>query len=160
MLRTGGDHVENHMLMKRMVRAALACLAVGYAALSASNAAAAFRYVSATGNDAGSCTAIASPCLTLQKAIDSAPRGADIRILSDTLAGGATILKSVTITGNGASLDGNLIIMGANSEVTIRGLKLNGTSAGGVSGILIRNAKSVSIDDCEISNFNRSGISC
>jgi hypothetical protein len=113
-------------------------------------------FVAANGNDTRPCTAIGAPCLTLQRAVNVTDAGGEVRVLSP-LVGGATIRKSLTISGDDVPIIGRIVISQPGITVTLRGLALNGRNAL-TNGILISNAAAVHIDNCTVQRFTQNGI--
>lgn len=125
----------------------------------AAQAADSIRYISTTGDNTNACT-VAAPCRTLQRGISFTPSGGEIRILdSGEYGNGATINKSLTISGNGNTvyLGGQLTVDKAGVMVALRGLVLNGQGAVAV-GISIETAAAVHIERCLIHGFAQAGI--
>jgi hypothetical protein len=135
---------------------ALAALAT--AACSAAAHAANIRYISAAGSNANACT-LAAPCRTLQRGINRTPAGGELRVLDSGFFGAAaTITKTMTIIGNGATISkGAITVDGAGAMVVLRGLVLNGWGAD-TTGISIARAAAVHIERCVIHGFTQHGI--
>src|SRR5690349_8385830 len=92
--------------MMQIVKSALVASTTAlYCAASPANAQSARTYVSGTGKDGNPCTA-ASPCKTLQTAINLTAAGGEVYVLNSANYGSAIINKSLTITseGNAAGL--------------------------------------------------------
>jgi len=120
-------------------------------ALTAAAHAQSARYVSSGGSDANACTRSA-PCLTLQRGVDATPTGGLLQVLDTGAYGSATIVRSITISGDGVSAGvGRITINATTIRVVLRGLLLNGTVGG--NGITISAATSVHIVRCEIERF-------
>jgi hypothetical protein len=113
-------------------------------------------FVSATGNDANNCLVQASPCKTLQKAINVTAANGEVRLLSRLISNGY-INKSITIDGAGNTLIGQIVINSASAVVTLRGLSLNGIRAF-ANGIRIDSAAEVHIEDCTVERYTNDGI--
>jgi hypothetical protein len=137
--------------------AACATLVFSAAAHAADNV----RYVSSTGDNANACT-LAAPCRTLQRGINKTPAGGELRVLNSGDYGTDSIVnRSMTISGNGHTiiLANPLTIRNANATVVLRGLVVNGSDASaGASGIHIKSAAAVHIEDCVIHGFPSHGI--
>jgi hypothetical protein len=120
----------------------------------------ALSYVSSTGNDANACT-LAAPCRTLQHAVTATKAGGEVRLI-DSAGYGASIGigKSITISGDGATVfAGQITINSATAVVTLRDLTLNGGGApGGSNGVTIQAAKTVHIERCSIHGFPHDGV--
>jgi hypothetical protein len=118
-------------------------------------------YVSSTGNDANACT-LAAPCRTLTHAIAVTTLGGEVRLI-DSAGYGASIAigKSITLSGNGATIfAGRITINGASAVVTLRDLTLNGGGTpSGSTGVTIQAAKAVHIEHCTIHGFPAQGVS-
>jgi len=137
----------------------LALAATAAIAGSAAQAADAIRYVSTTGRNANACT-LAAPCRTLQRAINLAPAGGEVRILDSGFYGNsATIRKSLTIAGNGFTvmLDVPIVVNDAGAVVTLRGLMLDGQGAV-TTGIRVDAAAAVHVERCVVQGFSGVGI--
>jgi hypothetical protein len=74
------------------------------------------RYVAETGRDANPCTQTA-PCKTLQRGIDVTPDGGELRVLSSGTYGGATIGKSLTVSGDEPTLVIDQIMINATNAI-------------------------------------------
>jgi hypothetical protein len=115
-------------------------------------------YVSGTGNDSNPCTQ-ASPCRTLQAALNlTQPRG-EIQSLDSADYGYLTINQAVTLLGAhgatgvlAANVSGITINAGANDIVTLKGLEVDGGGSG-VNGILFNSGAALSVQDSEIRGF-------
>jgi hypothetical protein len=110
-------------------------------------------YVSSTGNDANACT-FAAPCRTLQRAISATKTGGEVRVIDSAGYGAAIAIgKSITISGDGATIfAGKITINSASAVVTLRGLLLNGGGTLDI-GVNIQAAKAVHIERCTIYGF-------
>ena len=136
----------------------LAILAAALGLLSLANPAAAqyLTFVSATGNDANNCLVQASPCKTLQRAINVTTARGEVRLLSRLVSSGY-INKSITIDGAGNTIVGAITINSASAVVILRGLGLNGVG-GYPNGINIISAAAVHIEDTKVERYTDSGI--
>jgi nitrous oxidase accessory protein NosD len=117
-------------------------------------------YVSSAGNDANACT-LAAPCRTLTHAIAATTHGGEVRVIDSAGYGAAiTIGKSITVSGDGATIfAGAITINNASAVVTLRGLVLNGGGAAASSkGVTIAAAETVHIERCTIHGFPQHGI--
>jgi hypothetical protein len=129
-------------------------------ALTVSAQAGRLSYVGSTGSDANACT-LAAPCRTLTHAIAATTNGGEVRLI-DSAGYGASIAigKSITVSGDGATVfAGPITIDGANAVVTLRGLVLNGGGTpAGSSGVTIAAATTVHIERCTIHGFPQLGV--
>jgi hypothetical protein len=133
-------------------------------------------WVSHNGSDASifnttPCTAPV-PCGSFPAAIFSTNPGGEVNCLDNGdygNNGGATGTQTTTIdrsliidcgaqggTVNVSGAINGIIINGANIAVKLRGLTINGNGSSG-TGILIQNARSVTIENCVIQGFNGTG---
>ncbi|HVR38995.1 MAG TPA: hypothetical protein VMU84_07850, partial [Thermoanaerobaculia bacterium] len=111
--------------MKRIVVAAL----VAFLAVPLAHAQIARVFLSGTGSDASDCTNAATPCRSLQGAIDQAPPGAEVIVMASGGYGGATITKSISVnaaSGVVAFVARTITINAPGSTVVLRGLTMNG----------------------------------
>jgi hypothetical protein len=117
------------------------------------------RYISINGNDANACTRTA-PCRTLARGVAAAPIRGEVRLLnSGSFGAGVTIGKSLTVSGDGATLmlTGPVTVTNSGPKVVFRGLLFNGFGTT-TFGVRINNAASVHIVDCEFERFTDDGI--
>jgi hypothetical protein len=148
--------------MNALLSGARVALAFFSIVLSIPAQAQAVRFVSTSGSDANSCT-LAAPCRTIQRGVDETPGRGELRILDSGAYGGAVVIaKSMTISGDGATviLSGSpAITINRASAIVLRDFLLNGRGAGTAGdGIVVTNATAVHIVDCEIERFTGSGI--
>ena len=138
-------------------------------ASAAAHAQASRTWVSGVGDDVNACSRTA-PCKTFAGAIQKTANGGEIDALDPGGFGSVIISKSITIDGNGvlagvlASANSTGIIINTTqvkerekAVVRLRGLSINGVGTGR-NGIDIREAGSVSIEDCVIDGFKENGI--
>jgi hypothetical protein len=126
--------------------------------LNAAPASAQFlSFVSATGNDTNSCFVQASPCKTLQRAINQTSAGGEIQLLSTLPAQLVTVAKSLTIDGGDNTMIGTITINSASAIVRLRRLSLTGRHAV-ATGINIINAAAVHIEECSVERYTNIGI--
>ena len=137
-------------------------------ASAAAHAQATRTWVSGVGDDSNPCSRTA-PCKTFVGAISKTATGGEISVLDPGGFGSVRITKSITIDGTGvlagvlaAATTGVTIDINQekdlqNSAVRLRGLSINGVRTG-LHGIDIKQAGSVSIEDCVIDGFKSQGI--
>lgn len=119
-------------------------------------------WVSGVGDDANPCSRTA-PCKTFAGAISKTAPNGYIDVLDPGGFGAVTITKSITIDGGGfeaGALVTNtnaIVISGAGINVTLRGLDIQG-SGGGLVGINVISAGSVSVVNCNIVDFTGNAI--
>ena len=141
---------------------ALVSAAVVFGA-SAASAQATRTWVSGVGDDMNPCSRTA-PCKTFAGAISKTAAGGEISVLDPGGFGAVTIVKSITINGDGslggilASLTNGIIInAGVNDKIVLRNLAING-AGNGLSGIRYLAGKHVTVENCSISGFTGRGI--
>jgi hypothetical protein len=121
--------------------------------------------VSGVGDDANPCSRTA-PCKTFAGAISKTAAGGEISVLDPGGYGALNITKSITLNGAGThasilfSGTNGIIVNGADIIVNINDISLNGgtPTSPGLNGIRIIQAASVSVNNCDIFNFNNNGI--
>lgn len=129
---------------------------------SAAHAQATRTWVSGVGDDANPCSRTA-PCKTFAGAISKTAANGEINALDPGGFGGVTITKSITISSEsfeaGVLVSGTsgITINGAGIVVNLRGLDIEGLG-GGLNGIRILSAATVSVENCTINNFTQKGI--
>jgi hypothetical protein len=140
-----------------LVGAALAALAVGYAAPASAQATR--TWVSGVGDDVNPCSRTA-PCKTFAGAISKTAAGGEINCLDPGGFGAVTIIKSMTIacpyTEGGALAGGNGVVfnMPATTDVGfIRGLDIFGVNPP-TNGVRFVNNGILHIEDTVIRRFN------
>src|SRR5262245_52567026 len=142
--------------------AVLALALAGPLAAPSAQAQPARVFVGAQGSDANPCT-FALPCRTFQHAHDTVTAGGEIDVLDPAGYGAVTISKSISIQGHGFSgitaTSGNAISIsaGANDEINLRGLIIEGAGAG-AQGIEFTSGKALTVEDCVIRNLTSFGI--
>src|SRR3954454_4966706 len=149
---------------RRLVRFVPALALLALAVPSSAFGQATRTWVSGVGDDANPCSRTA-PCKTFAGAISKTANGGEINCLDPGGFGGVTIGKSLTIkchyTEGGvlvAQTNAIVINAAATDKVTLKGLDIFGTGAGGVApvslnGIKIFSAARVNIVDSEIYRF-------
>jgi hypothetical protein len=150
--------------MKQILKSALVALSTALCcAASPAKAQSSRTYVSGTGKDGNPCTA-ASPCKTLQTAINLTAAGGEVYVLNSANYGSATINKSLTITseGNATGLlatSGAAITIsaGATDVISLRGLDIDGGGIASV-GVQFTSGQSLNIQKTSVRNFANSGI--
>jgi len=119
-------------------------------------------FLSGTGSDAGDCSNAATPCRSLQYAIDQGAAGAEVVIVSSGGYGGATITKSITVnapTGVIAFVGRMITVTIASTDtVTLRGLSMNGAVFGDTDGIAFTAGGTLNIENTVISSFANDGV--
>ena len=119
-------------------------------------------FLSGTGNDAGDCSNAATPCRSLQGAIDQAAAGAEVVVVSSGGYGGATITKSITVnapTGVIAFVGRTITVTIAGTDVvTLRGLSMNGAVFGDNYGINFTSGGTLNIENTVIASFVSTGV--
>src|SRR5438094_10284280 len=124
--------------------------------------AAARVFLSGTGSDSGDCSNAATPCRSLQYAIDQAAPGAEVVVVSSGGYGGATITKSITVnapSGVIAFVGRTITVNIASTDtVTLRGLSMNGAVFGDNDGIFFTAGGTLNIENTVIASFASNGI--
>lgn len=142
---------------------------------AAADAAATRTWVSGVGDDINPCSRTA-PCKTLAGAISkTAPRG-EINAMDPGSFGTVTITKAITIdlsdaygnVLNTVGTNGIVVDAGPDDDVVLRGIHVNGTSgefgspacpvATGVNGIVLRQARSLVVQDSTIQQQTTAGL--
>jgi parallel beta-helix repeat protein len=136
-------------------------LAVGWKA-----AVAATLFVSPSGSNSNNCLSQASPCLTIQAAVNKSANGDTINVAAGTYAEEVLIVKreDLNITATpGAQLilpatpEGVFVNISRSHGINLRGLRITGDVDGDELGILITES-TVSIIGCTIENLGGGGI--
>src|SRR5262249_46380056 len=116
----------------------------------------------ATGNDANNCDR-PTPCRTFQHAHDTTLANGEITVLDPGGYGAVTISKTVSIIADSVGEAGVLGSGGATAitvsaastdAVNLRGLTIKGIGFGGGNGIVVNDAKSVTVENCAIRNLS------
>src|SRR5438105_11986489 len=118
-----------------MKRAMIFCLLVATSA----SAQVARVFLAGTGDDAGDCTNQATPCRSLQGAVNQCPVNGEIIILDNGGYGGASITKSLTVNASAgivAFIARTVTVnIASTDKVVLRGLSMNGVVFGDGDGI-------------------------
>ena len=141
-----------------MKRAILFCLLVATSA----SAQVARVFLAGTGNDAGDCTNQATPCRSLQGAVDQCPVNGEIIILDNGGYGGATITKSLTVNASSGIVAfialTITVSIASTDKVVLRGLSMNGVVFGDGSGIMFSDGGTLVVENSVIAGFVDLGI--
>jgi hypothetical protein len=122
-------------------------------------------WVSGVGNDANPCSRTA-PCKTFAGAISKTATGGEISALDPGGFGAVTIIKGITINGDGtlagilaASTNGVIVNAPAGSDVILRNLSINGVAGSptpGINGIRFIGGGSLTLQNVNIYGFIQS----
>lgn len=119
-------------------------------------AAAAIRSVAPSGNDTGDC--IASPCHTIQYAVNQATAGDTVMVATGTYAESVTVMKPLSLVGSAATIDatghdnGVLITGPASAGTVLRGFTIENAL---LEGVLAFHTTLLTIADNSILNNNK-----
>jgi len=120
-------------------------------------------WVSGVGDDANPCSRTA-PCKTFAGAISKTAAQGEINCLDPGGFGAVTITKAITISCDGVTagvlaslVNGIIVNAGANDQVTLRGLDINGFG-NGLNGIRFLAGKALLVENCQIYGFTTRGI--
>jgi hypothetical protein len=154
-----------------MRRLGLFTLAIGlllpFLASAPAHAQATRTWVSGVGDDVNPCSRTA-PCKTFAGAISKTLAGGEINCLDPGGFGALTITKSITL--NCSATLGSQVVQGSNGivisaaatdKVVLRNIQMQGlagTGNGGLNGLKILTAASVSVENCVIQGFTQAGI--
>ncbi|PYQ36220.1 MAG: hypothetical protein DMF57_00865 [Acidobacteria bacterium] len=116
-------------------------------------------FLSGTGNDTNDCTNAATPCRSLQGAVNQCPVNGEIMIMTSGGYGTVTISKSLTINAPAGVVAFNArtitVAIAAGDKVVIRGLSMNGTVFADPNGIDFSNsAGTLVVENSIIAGFN------
>jgi hypothetical protein len=134
-----------------------AVLTLGLSGLTATPAAAAaIRSVAPSGSDTGDC--IASPCHTIQYAVNQAAAGDTVMVATGTYAESVTVAKRLSLVGSGATIDatghdnGVLITGPASAGTVLRSFTIENAL---LEGVLAFHTTLLTIADNSILNNNK-----
>lgn len=120
-------------------------------------------WISGVGDDVNPCSRTA-PCKTWAGAISKTAAQGEINALDPGGFGAVTITKAITLAADGAlastlvsGTSGIVISAGANDEVTIRGIEVQGLGTG-IHGIRFVTGKALHVEKCAIRQFTTNGI--
>jgi hypothetical protein len=130
----------------------------------AASAQATRTWVSGVGDDANPCSRTA-PCKTFAGAISKTAAKGEISVLDPGGYGAVTITKSITIDGGGtlagitnSGTNGIIISAGTADHVVIRNVSIFGASSGGINGVRVLQAASVTLENVSIERQTLHGI--
>ena len=119
-------------------------------------------FLAGTGNDAGDCSNQATPCRSLQGAVNQCPVDGEIIILDNGGYGGATITKSLTVDASAgvvAFIARTITVtIGATDKVVLRGLSMNGVVFGDADGIAFTGGGTLVVENSIVAGFTTAGI--
>jgi len=119
-------------------------------------------FLAGTGNDAGDCTNQATPCRSLQGAVDQCPVNGEIIILDNGGYGGATITKSLTVNASSGIVAfialTITVSIASTDKVVLRGLSMNGVVFGYADGIAFNGGGTLVVENSVIAGFAHAGI--
>jgi Right handed beta helix region len=144
--------------MTGMIRNSILFIAALMFVTSAAHAQVARVFLSGTGNDAGDCTNAATPCRSLQGAVNQTPLNGEIIVVSSGGFGTASITRGLTIDAPSGVVAFNArtinVNVPASQTVTIRGLSMNGAAFGDFTGISGIGAGTLVIEKCIVGGFS------
>ena len=155
--------------MKLRLPLLLAAVGFSFLALSASAQAQATRtWVSGLGDDANPCSRTA-PCKTFAGAYSRTAAGGEIDVIDPGGFGTISIGHALTIDGGGGQVStilatgttGVNVNAGANDNIILRNLRINGTNqyvSQGVTGIVFNSGHELTVENCYIFDFANYGI--
>jgi hypothetical protein len=142
--------------MKHAFRSFLVGCAVAFAAAPGAEAAARV-FVSVNGNDANTCSNIATPCRTLNAGITQVDAAGEVIVIDTGSFAGANVTKSVKInvpTGVVAfSASPITVAAGASDVVVIRGLTVKAVTPGVGVGVDFTGGGSLYVENCVIDGW-------
>src|SRR5437870_1017340 len=149
---------NSHERKSSMKRVIIFCLLVDTGA----SAQVARVFLAGTGNDAGDCTNQATPCRSLQGAVDQCPVNGEIIILDNGGYGSASITKSLTVNASAgvvAFIARTITVnIGVNDKVVLRGLSMNGVVFGDADGIAFSGGGTLVVENSVVAGFTSAGI--
>jgi Right handed beta helix region len=154
--------IRNQGRSSSMKRIVVVAISLSFALASGASAQVARVFLSGTGNDAGDCSNQATPCRSLQAAIDQSPVGGEVIVLTSGGFGTANITKSITINAPDGVLAFNArtvtVNIGASDKVTIRGVAMNGAVFGDAFGINFTGGGTLVVEHSAIRGFSSANI--
>jgi hypothetical protein len=134
-------------------------MVVVFGLLTASESQAAARvFVSVTGNDANTCSNVATPCRTFDASVAQVDPGGEVIVLASGSYGGVVIAKSVKIDApvgivafTAATIE---VSAGVSDTVALRGLTVKALTPGTGAGILYTAGKGLQVSNCVLDGWN------
>jgi len=119
-------------------------------------------FLAGTGNDAGDCTNQATPCRSLQGAVNQCPVNGEIIVLDNGGYGAATITQSLTVNASAgivAFIARTITVnIGASDKVVLRGLSMNGVVFADSYGIAFTGGGTLVVENSVVAGFSTAGI--
>jgi hypothetical protein len=142
--------------VKRRLRRVVSILIVLLIATGAS-AQIARVFLSGTGDDTNDCSNAATPCRSLQGALNQCAVGGEVIVMSSGGFGAATITQSVTINvpSGVVAFDARTITVniGSTDKVVIRGLSMNGAVFGDPYGLYFKTGGTLVVEGSVMAGF-------
>src|ERR1700693_1179566 len=114
-------------------------------------------FLAGTGNDAGDCTNQATPCRSLQGAVNQCPVDGEIIILDNGGYGGATITKSLTVNASAgvvAFIARTIAVnIASTDKVVLRGLSMDGRVFCDADGIAFMGGGTLVVENSIVAGF-------
>src|SRR6202165_1256473 len=119
-------------------------------------------FLTGTGNDAGDCSNQATPCRSLQGAVNQCPGDGEIIILDNGGYGSANISKSLTVNASAgvvAFIARTITVnIASTDKVVLRGLSMNGVVFGDADGIAFDGGGTLVVENSVIAGFDAADI--
>src|SRR5436309_63657 len=133
-----------------------------FVAISSASAQVARVFLAGTGNDAGDCTNQATPCRSLQRAVNQCPVNGAIIGLDNGGYGAANITQSLTVNASAgivAFIARTITVnIGASDKVVLRGLSMNGVVFADSYGIAFTGGGTLVVENSVVAGFSTAGI--
>jgi Right handed beta helix region len=143
--------------MKRVSLQLAAGIVVCLLVATSASAQVARVFLAGTGNDAGDCTNQATPCRSLQGAVNQCPVNGEIIILDNGGYGSANITKSLTVNASAgvvAFIARTITVnIASTDKVVLRGLSMNGVVFGDASGVEFDGGGTLVVENSVVAGF-------
>jgi hypothetical protein len=114
-------------------------------------------FLSGTGDDANDCSNAATPCRSLQGAVNQSPANGEVIVMTSGGFGTATITKSLTINAPSGIVAFNArtitVTIAPTDKVVIRGLSMNGAVFADTYGIRFTSGGTLVVENSTVAGF-------